>query len=181
MLWLYLLGAVTILVIALRRVLRRQRPLYHEIYSTRVAIKHVHSGVAFVQADGKIGFGNESLGYLTGIRSDELSLRDWYTLFPASEHDRVREAYAQMLLAGIASVDTIVEHFDGGSAEAVNLRLVAIHDRKARFVGHHVLLHDVSRERALEAQLRQLSQAVAGESGAPQPSPLQELGIGNRP
>jgi uncharacterized protein (DUF1501 family) len=38
MLWLYLLFAVTILVIVLRRVLRRQTPLTDELYSKKVAI-----------------------------------------------------------------------------------------------------------------------------------------------
>jgi len=166
MLWLYLLGTVTILVIALRRVLRRQTPLIDEIYSTRVAIKHVHSGVAFVQADGKIGFGNESLAELTANRVDELINRDWYSLFPASEHNRIREAYTQMLLSGIASMDTVTERSGGGHNVAVNLRLVSVNDGKARLVGHHALLHDISRERELEKQLRQLSQAV-GVSGSP--------------
>ena len=55
MLWLYLLGAVTGLSIALRRVLRRQKPLNDELYSTKVAVNHVQSGVAWVRADGKIG------------------------------------------------------------------------------------------------------------------------------
>jgi len=170
MLWLYLLAAVTVLIIALRRVLRRQKPLYDELYSTRVAIKHVHSGVAWVESSGKIGFVNESLAGLTAAKATDLTGSDWYSLFPAAlEQERVREAYAQMLLSGIASLDTTIERRGGSHSDAVNLRLVAVHDRKARFVGHHVLVHDVSRERALENQLRQLSQAVGtSEPVAPQ-------------
>ena len=60
-LWLYLLGAVTVLVIALRRVLRRQAPLSDELYSKQVAIDHVHSGVAWVRADGTVGSVNPAL------------------------------------------------------------------------------------------------------------------------
>ena len=175
MLWLYLLGAVTFLIIVLRRVLRRQKPLSDELYSTRVAIKHVHSGVAWVQQDGKIGFANESLADLTGVRADDTAKRDWYTLFPSAEHNRVREAHTQMLLSGIASLDTLLER-GGGRTDAVNLRLVAVHDHKARLVGHHALIHDLSREKALESQLRQLSHAVgASESPLPQ---RQGTGIG---
>ena len=182
MLWLYLLGAVTALVIALRRVLRRQTPLREEIYATRVAIKHVHSGVAFVQADGKIGFGNESLAELTSNRADDLINRDWYSLFPASEHERIREAYTQMLLSGIASLDTVTERSGGGRNVAVNLRLVSVNDGKARLVGHHALLHDISRERELEKQLRQLSQAVgASDSAAAQPEAKPEAKHDPRP
>jgi PAS domain S-box-containing protein len=169
MLWLYLLGAVTFLVIALRRVLRRQRPLYDELYSTRVAIKHVHSGVAFVKANGAIGSVNASLADLLAAKPEELAGREWYVLFPAHEHERVREAYTQMLLSGIASLDTVVER-TGGHCEPVNLRLVAVNDHKARLVGHHALIHDVSRERSLEEQLRRLGQSI-GEAAKPAPSP----------
>jgi len=159
MLWLYLLGAVTVLTIVLRRVLRRQRPLYDELYSTRVAIEHVHSGVAWVQANGKIGFANESLTNLTGAEEGDLAGNDWYGLFPSSEHDRIREAYTQMLLAGIASLDTVIEHPEDGRV-TVNLRLVAVSDHKARLMGHHAMIHDISRERALEDQLHSLSDAL---------------------
>ena len=165
MLWLYLLGAVTFLIIVLRRVLKRQKPLYDELYSTRVAIKHVHSGVAWIQANGNVGFMNESLGNLVVAKDVEIAGREWYTLFPTAEQARVREAYTQMLLAGIASLDTLLER-PGQQPLAVNLRLVAVHDHKARLVGHHALIHDVSRERALEDQLRRLESAVRRESAA---------------
>ena len=171
MLWLYLLGAVTFLIIVLRRVLRRQKPLSDELYSTRVAIKHVHSGVAWVKQDGRIGFANESLAELTTVRADDLAGSDWYTLFPAAEHVRIREAHTQMLLSGIASLDTVVER-GGDRTDAVNLRLVAVHDHKARLVGHHALIHDISRERALESQLRQLSR-VTGTSDPLPPAAAQ--------
>jgi PAS domain S-box-containing protein len=170
MLWLYLLGAVTALIIVLRRVLRRQKPLSDELYSTRVAIKHVHSGVAWVQQNGLIGFANESLAELTGVRADDLAKRDWYSLFPATEHERVREAHTQMLLAGIASLDTKIER-GGGRTDSVNLRLVAVHDHKLRLVGHHVLIHDLSRQRALEDQLHQLSRAVGQNEPVAAPEP----------
>jgi hypothetical protein len=58
MFWLYLLGIVTFLFIVLRRVLRRQPPLSDELYIKKVAIDHVHSGVAWVPEDGKLGWMN---------------------------------------------------------------------------------------------------------------------------
>jgi hypothetical protein len=61
MLWLYLLGAVTVLVIALRRVMQRQMPLSDELYSTKVAFDHLQSGVAWVRGDGTLGTVNSSL------------------------------------------------------------------------------------------------------------------------
>ncbi len=45
----------------LRRVLRRQAPLSDELYSKQVAIDHVHSGVAWVRADGTLGSVNPAL------------------------------------------------------------------------------------------------------------------------
>ena len=174
MLWLYLLGAVTFLIIVLRRVLRRQKPLSDELYSTRVAIKHVHSGVAWVPQAGLIGFANESLANLTNVPAEQLAGRDWYTLFTEAERERVREAHTQMLLSGIASMDTQIERAGGGPTEVVNLRLVAVHDHKARLVGHHVLVHDVSRVRDLESQLRRLSEAIGNNVAL-------EQGAANRP
>ena len=160
MFWLYLLGIVTFLIIALRRVLRRQKPLNDELYSTRVAIKHVHSGVAWVPQDGLIGSVNESLARLTASGTAALAGQDWYGLFPEAERARVREAYTQMLLGGIASLGTAITRAGSGQPHAVNLRLVPVHDHRARLVGHHVLIHDLSRERALEDQLHQLSNAI---------------------
>jgi hypothetical protein len=105
---------------------------------------------------------------LTGAEEGDLAGSDWYGLFPASEHDRIREAYTQMLLAGIASLDTTIEHSDDDGRETVNLRLVAVYDHKARLMGHHAMIHNISRERALEDQLHSLSDAL-GKKEIPEP------------
>lgn len=160
MLWLYLLAAVTILVISLRRVLIRQKPLNDELYSSKVAIEHVHSGIAWVRADGKIGSANQSVADSLGVKPADLAERDWYQMFPRSERARVKESYTQMLLAGIASIDTVIER-SSGEQYPVNLRMVAVHDHKMRLVGHHALIHDESRSRALEEQVLRLSDALA--------------------
>jgi PAS domain S-box-containing protein len=157
MLWLYLLGAVTFLIIALRRVLRRQKPLKEALNSTKVAIEHVHSGVAFVQSDGIIGSVNQAMADFLAIKQAELVGREWYRLFP--EADRVREAYTQMLLQGIASLDTTIERA-GGTPEPVNVRLVTVNDAKMRIRGHHCLVDNLSREHALEAKVRDLTREL---------------------
>ena len=159
MLWLYLLAAVTVLVIALRRVVRQQAPLSDELYSNRVAVEHVYSGVAWVRNDGVVRSVNQALADEFGGKSDLMD-HEWYLMFPAHERPRVKEAYTQMLLAGIANVDTFIESADGGH-QAVHLRLIALHDHKMRLVGHHCIIHNSSRERALEKQIRQLSRALA--------------------
>jgi hypothetical protein len=41
--------------------------------------------------------------------------------------------------------------------------LVAIHDHRARFVGHHCLIEDRTRERLLEQQLREVNNQVPTE------------------
>src|SRR5712692_3062460 len=99
MLWLFLLGAVTLLVIAVRRVLRRQQPLDNELYSKKIAIDHIHSGVAWVGEDGTIGSLNPSLAGTFGARYGELDGRDWRALFLKSDQARVEERYRQALLA----------------------------------------------------------------------------------
>jgi PAS domain-containing protein len=159
MLWLYLLAAVTVLVIALRRVLQRQTPLSDELYSSKVAVEHVYSGVAWVRNDGVVGSVNQALADEFGAKSDLLE-HEWYLMFPANERGRVKEAYTQMLLSGIANLDTLIEPADGRH-QPVHLRLVAVHDHKLRLVGHHCIMHDSTRERALEKQIKQLSLALA--------------------
>jgi PAS domain S-box-containing protein len=173
MLWLYLLGAVTVLVIALRRVLRRQAPLNDELYSSKVAIEHVHSGVCWVRADGIVGFVNQSLADSFGDKADLVG-HEWYLMFPRAERESVRQAYERMLLAGIATFDACIETATGAQ-HPVNVRLVAVHDHKMRFVGHHCMIDDKSRERDLERQLQALAAALQ-----PQPSALPDPTAGER-
>jgi PAS domain S-box-containing protein len=165
MLWLYLLAAVTVLVIVLRRVLRRQMPLNDELYSKKVAIDHVHSGAAWVRTDGTIGSMNPALAASLGARQEEFTGQDWYLLFPQRERERVKEAYAQMLLIGIASLDADTERKDGSMAMQ-NVVLVAVHDHKTRFVGHHCLTVDRTREKTLENRVQELTDALEHLNGA---------------
>ena len=160
MLWLYLLAAVTVLVIALRRVLQRQRPLDDELYYKKVAIDHIHSGVAWVRANGTIGSMNPSMAGTLGVKLGELDGHDWLLLFPSRERARVKEVYSQMLLLGIASMDTDVERADG-SLVWLNLVMVAVHDHKSRFVGHHCLTADRTYEKQLEEKVAELTEALA--------------------
>jgi PAS domain S-box-containing protein len=149
MLWLYLLAAVTVLSIALRRVLRRQKPLDDELYAKNVAVEHVQSGVAWVRADGTFGSVNQSFGKTLRSDARELLGQEWYKMFPPSEHSQIRECYSQMLLAGMASFDGPGLRVDG-SRVWLSIRLVAVHDHHARFMGHHCLAEDRTRERELE-------------------------------
>jgi PAS domain S-box-containing protein len=158
MLWLYLLGLVTLLVIALRRVLRRQKPLSDELYSKQVAINHVHSGVAWVRADGTIGTVNPSLLATLGADSAKVIGRDWLEIFPMDDRDHLREAYRQMLLAGKISLETQARRFDGTLAE-VSVLLVVVHDHKTRLIGHYCLLEDCAKIHQLQKEIRALTEA----------------------
>jgi PAS domain S-box-containing protein len=161
MLWLYLLGVVTLLIIVLRRVLRRQKPLTDELYSTRVAIDHVHSGVAWVRGDGTIGSANSSLSATLGIDNKALLGRDWLSLFPELERDHMREVYRQMLLIGKASVESKALRANATMAP-VQVLLVAVHDHKTRLFGHYCLVEDCARERQLEEQVAELTRQLEG-------------------
>ena len=79
MLWLYFLGAIIALVIALRRVLQRQTPLSDELYSTKVAFDHLQSGVAWVRGDGTLGTVNSSAAATLSANPKNLIGRDWLT------------------------------------------------------------------------------------------------------
>lgn len=155
MLWLYLLGAITVLVIALRRVMRRQTPLSDELYSTKVAFDHLQSGVAWVRGDGTLGTVNSSLAATLSIDPQGLVGRDWLTMFPKMEHERAKEAYSQMLLSGKTQFDTYGQRSDGTYAW-LNVLLVAVHDHKMRFVGHHCLVLDSTHTKILEDRVKEL-------------------------
>jgi PAS domain S-box-containing protein len=155
-LWLYLLAAVTVLVIALRRVLHRQIPLSDEIYAKQVAIDHVHSGVAWVRSDGTVGSINPALAKTLGLLPKELLGREWDTFFPLRDRPKLQDAYRQALLMGKTSLVTQAERPDGSLAH-VKVLLVTIHDHKSRLVGHYCLMEDRTRELELEDQLQKLS------------------------
>jgi PAS domain S-box-containing protein len=162
MLWLYLLGLLTVLIIVLRRVLRRQAPLNDELYSKRVAIEHVQSGVAWIRADGTFGSVNRSFAETVRCSPENLAGQEWYKMFPPEEHHRAGEAYRQMLLSGVHCFDGPGRRMDG-SPVWLNVKLVAAYDRKARLVGHHCLIEDKTRERELEQRILLMSAAPEAE------------------
>src|ERR1700686_2454626 len=106
-LWLYLLATVTVLLIILRRVMQRQAPLSDELYAKQVAVDHVHSGVAWVRADGTVGSVNPALTKTLSAFPKEILGFSWEKFFPEAERPRVLEAYRQALLMGKTSLDTL--------------------------------------------------------------------------
>lgn len=158
-LWVYLLGLSILLGIALRRVLARQTPLNDELYSKTVAIEHVQSGVAWVRADGTIKTINAAFSHiLTGQVSDFLG-RHWHELFAEQENKHLDEMYSQMLLLGKTTFESYGKRVDGTYA-GLEVRLVAVHDHKMRFVGHHCLVADHTKELVLEEQIREQTEAA---------------------
>ena len=163
----YLLGTVTVLTIAVRRLRRRQKPLDDELYSKKVAIDHVHSGVAWVRNDGRLGSVNPAFAATLGTTPQELTGHDWIeTIFAEPERNRIRKAYSQMLIRGKETFEANAACTDGSLAW-VNVLLVAVHDHKMRLVGHHCLMEDRTRERMLEQQIAELTKT------------LQDQGSGN--
>lgn len=139
MLWLYLLGAVTVLGIAVRRLRRRQKPLDDQVFSHQVAIDNVRDGVAFVAADGRLQAVNPALADMLRTTQAELLGRPWLDMFARAEQGSVEEKYSQMLLAGRASMETST--IDANRRETPHeLLLVAVHDHKMRFMGHHCIV-----------------------------------------
>jgi len=165
MLWLILLAVATCLTIALRRVLRKQKPLNDELYSKAVAVEHVQSGVAWVRADGRFGFVNQSFAKAFDLRPEDFASRVWFEVFSQEDRPRLRQAYDQALLMGITNVNTDGLRSDG-SRLWLNVRLVMVHDHKMRLVGLHCLIEDRTRERALEDRIGEL-EAALGKACAP--------------
>ncbi len=172
MLWLYLLGAVTVLVIALRRTRKKMKPLDDELYSKTVAVEHVQSGVAWVRADGTFGSVNQSFARTFNFAPRDLVGKEWFKMFPPEHHNDVKEHFSQMLLAGTETFDSPGIRADG-SPLWLNVRLVAVHDHHMRFVGHHCLVEDRTRLGELEEQIRALGVSVetrgSRKLGSPEP------------
>ena len=163
-LWVYLLGLSVLLMIALRRVKAQQTPLKDEVYTTTVAIEHIQSGVAWIRADGKIRSINASFAKALGGEPKKFTGRDWYELFAQQDRDKMQEAYSQMLLLGRAELEAHGRRLDGGQS-GLEVLMVAIHDYKMRFVGHHCLVVDRTREKALEAQVEELTRSLEQRTG----------------
>jgi PAS domain S-box-containing protein len=155
-LWVYLLGLSVLLILALRRVVARQTPLSDELYSKSVAMEHIQSGVAWVSSDGKISAMNAAFLEILSGRLPDFRGRHWHTLFADQEAPQLEDAYRQLLLLGKVTFDAYGKRVDGTYA-GLEVRLVAVHDHKMRFVGHHCLVADHTRERILEAQIREQS------------------------
>jgi PAS domain-containing protein len=151
--------------IALRRVLKAQTPLKDEVFMKKVAIEHVQSGVAWIRADGMVGSINQSFADTLSAVPRELVAREWYDLFAAQDHERLKEAYSKMLLVGKATLEVEGRRMDGKHV-GLDLLMVAIHNHKMRFVGHHCLVVDRTRERMLEAQVAELSRNTRSKSSA---------------
>lgn len=155
MLWLYLLGTATVLAIALRRVVQRQAPLTDELYSTKVALDRLQSGVAWVRADGTLGMVNSSLAATLNTDPKSLTGCGWLEIFALDERERARESATRMLLLGMTEFNAYGQRADGTYAW-LNVLLVAVHDHKMRFVGHHCLILDSTRTRILEDRVKEL-------------------------
>ena len=77
----------------------------------------------------------------------------------------MQEAYSRMLLLGRAELDAHGRRLDGGQSR-LEVLIVAIHDHKMRFVGHHCLVVDRTRERMLEAAVDELTKRLDQRASA---------------
>lgn len=158
-LWVYLLGLSILLVVALRRVMASQDPLKDEVYRRTVTVEHVQSGVVWVNSEGKVSSVNASFANTLGGEPKAILEHDWYEIFAPRDRNKMEEAYSQMLLLGKANVEVHGRRLDG-SYSALEVLMVAIHDHKMRFIGHHCLILDRTRERVLETQVEELTKKL---------------------
>jgi PAS domain S-box-containing protein len=172
MFWLYLLGAVTVLAIALRRSWRKMKPLDDELYSKSVVVDHVQCGVAWVRADGTFGSVNPSFAQTLNFAPRDLIGKEWTKMFPPEYLDQAKEHYRQTLLMGTATFNAPGIRADGLPLW-LNIKTVAVTDHHMRFVGHHCLVEDRTRLCELEEHLRDLS-AIARRVSEEKPE-SQEL------
>ena len=87
---------------------------------------------------------NPALAQMLGSTPEELWGRDWMQVFAESDRPRVEQGYRQMLLAGKASINAAT--IDARGVESPReVLLVAVHDHKMRFKGHHCIIERASR------------------------------------
>jgi hypothetical protein len=77
-------------------------------------------------------------------------------MFAQQDRSKIEEAYSQMLLLGKATLEVKGRRADGAYS-GLEALMVAIHDHKMRFEGHHCLVVDRTREKVLAAQLEKLT------------------------
>jgi len=152
MFWLYLLGLVTFLTIVVRRLMRRQIAMIDELFSKRVATDHVHDGLAWVTATGRIDYVNPALAHMLDLNSAELRGRSWLDLFAPDDRIRIENAYSRMLLSGKTWLEAGVLD-SRGVATSRKLLIVAVHDHRTRFSGHYCILDHAIHAEASEEHL----------------------------
>lgn len=101
-----------------------------------------------------MGTVNSSLAATLNADPKGLIGRAWLEIFAKQDWERVRESYSQMLLLGVTEFDAHGQRADGTYAW-LNVMLVAVHDHKMRFVGHHCLVLDSTRTKLLEERLEE--------------------------
>ena len=106
-----------------------------------------------MRANGTIKTLNAAFAEILAGHVSDFIGRNWHSLFADQENKRLEEAYSQMLLLGKTDLEAYGKRIDGTYA-GLDVRLVAVHDHKMRFVGHHCLVADRTRERILEEQIR---------------------------
>jgi PAS domain S-box-containing protein len=143
MFWLYLLGIVTVLTIVVRRLLRRQQPLIDELYSQRIAIDQMSSGVAWIPANGSVHSVNRALAQMLGAPAEQLAGRNWLQMFAESERPRVEQVYSETLIAARASFNTLTIDVNGVETPR-EVRMAAVYDHKMRLMGHHCIIDSVA-------------------------------------
>jgi PAS domain S-box-containing protein len=164
-LWVYFFGLTTLLIIALRRVMAQQAPLKDEVYMKTVAIEYVQSGVVWVRNDGTVRSINAAFAESLKLAPRELIGKEWYQMFAEQERQRLEQAYSEMLLVGRATINVLGRRMDG-TYSGLELLMVAVHDHKMRFIGHHCLMADRTRERVLEDQLKELTKSELTQTPA---------------
>jgi PAS domain S-box-containing protein len=160
MLWLILLSVATILTVVLGWVLRRRKPSNAEFYSKTVAVEYLQNGVGWLRADGTFGSVNPSLAEAFHLAPGDFVGRNWYELFVEKDQERIRNVYGQVLLMGMTGFEEEAESANGARLW-LNVRLVAVHDRKMGLAGLHCLIEDRTREHSLEDQVRVLEQRLS--------------------
>lgn len=130
-------------------------------------LEHMHDGVLFVDADGRITSWNPGAERLTGIVSASLLHRKWSAKLldlrdekgnPIGETDcPIRNAIG----AGIQSLRRLSVRGRDSRPMSIDCHAIPVLDAEGKTAGAVFLMHDASSEISLEEKCRQLTERVA--------------------
>lgn len=125
-----------------------------DLLELSLALSNALEGIAQIDNQGEFLTTNRAFANQLGYAGDDLIGVHWQNIVVPSSLDKLRAADERLKEAGKASFDAQGLRKDGTTFHA-EVTVVAIHDDKGQFVGHHCFMKDISERKEAELSLAQ--------------------------